>query len=60
MHRYDVAIAGGGIIGLTTAYELCMKGFKVAILDGDDARMASSYGNAGYISPSLGTSIHEH
>ncbi len=54
MHRYDVAIAGGGIIGLTIAYELCMKGFKVAILDGNDARMASSYGNAGYVSPSLG------
>lgn len=54
MQRYDVAIAGGGIIGLTIAYELCMKGFKVAILDGNDARMASSYGNAGYISPSLG------
>ncbi|MFN4337285.1 MAG: NAD(P)/FAD-dependent oxidoreductase [Candidatus Nitrosocaldus sp.] len=55
MHRYDVAVAGGGIIGLTIAYELRMKGFNVAILDGNDSRMASSYGNAGYVSPSLGS-----
>ncbi|MEM4146026.1 MAG: FAD-dependent oxidoreductase [Candidatus Nitrosocaldus sp.] len=54
MDRYDVAIAGGGIIGLTIAYELCTRGFRVAVLDGTDARMASSYGNAGYVSPSLG------
>lgn len=54
MYRFDVAIAGGGAIGLCIAYELTSRGFTVAILDGTDARMASSYGNAGYISPSLG------
>ncbi|MCS7141234.1 MAG: FAD-binding oxidoreductase [Candidatus Nitrosocaldus sp.] len=54
MHKFDVAIAGGGAIGLCTAYELAGRGFRVAVLDGSDARMASSYGNAGYVSPSLG------
>lgn len=54
MHRLDVAIAGGGIVGLCIAYELASRGFRAAILDGTDARMASSYGNAGYISPALG------
>ncbi len=52
----DVIVIGGGIVGLSIAYRLVSNGYRVTIVDdsySDDSRKAS-YGNAGYISPSLG------
>ena len=33
VEHYDVAIVGGGLIGLSCAYELTAKGFKVAVIE---------------------------
>lgn len=33
VEHYDVAVVGGGIIGLSCAYELAAKGFKVAVIE---------------------------
>ncbi|MBF9254070.1 FAD-dependent oxidoreductase [Pontibacter sp. 172403-2] len=47
-----VVIAGGGIIGLFTAYYLSEEGFEVTILDKGDLSANCSIGNAGMIVPS--------
>lgn len=48
----DVAIIGGGIIGICSAYYLQKAGKKVVVLEQDEIGKACSYGNAGYITPS--------
>lgn len=48
----DVVIIGGGIVGLSSAYYLHKKGYKVTILDKGDLKDNCSYGNAGMIVPS--------
>lgn len=48
-----VAIIGAGVIGLSAAYELRRRGVDVVILDREDVGQAASYGNAGWITPSL-------
>jgi D-amino-acid dehydrogenase len=48
----DVLIAGGGIIGLTTAYYLNESGHRVTIIDKYDFLTNCSTGNAGLIVPS--------
>ena len=50
----DTLIAGGGIIGLCTAYYLNKAGVPVTVIDEnpEDSETAASYGNAGFISPS--------
>lgn len=46
-----VLVIGAGIIGVTTAYELCQRGFKVTVLDRrPGVAQEASYGNAGVIS----------
>lgn len=52
MKVYDIAIIGGGVIGLMTARELLSRGFSVAIVEKNDqlAREASLAGG-GIISP---------
>lgn len=47
-----VAIIGGGIIGLSTAYYLQKSGFEVTVIDKSDFTDNCSHGNLGYISPS--------
>jgi D-amino-acid dehydrogenase len=47
-----VLIAGGGIIGLTTAYYLAESGHEVTIIDKNDFLTNCSTGNAGLIVPS--------
>lgn len=49
---YDVVIIGGGIIGVSAAYYLAKEGLQVALLEGKKVASGSSYGNAGWISPS--------
>ena len=47
-----IAIIGGGIVGICTAYFLQKSGFKVTIIDRDDpGKDSASYGNAGHFSP---------
>lgn len=52
INRKDVAIVGGGIIGICSAYYLHKAGMKVVVIEKDEIGKACSYGNAGYITPS--------
>jgi D-amino-acid dehydrogenase len=45
----DVAIVGGGIVGLATALELQSRGSRVAVIDRDGPAEPASFGNAGVI-----------
>ena len=47
-----VIVAGGGIIGLCTAHYLNKAGHEVTLIDKGDLKHGTSFGNAGYISPS--------
>ena len=47
-----VVVAGGGIIGMCTAYYLKKEGHDVVVIDRGDLKSGTSFGNAGYISPS--------
>lgn len=51
--KYDVIVLGAGITGVTTAYYLIQKGFKVAVIDRHDkSGEETSFANGGQISPS--------
>lgn len=45
----DVAIVGGGIVGLATALELQSRGSRVVVIDRDVPDERASFGNAGVI-----------
>jgi D-amino-acid dehydrogenase len=45
----DVAVVGGGIVGLSCALHLLLRGRRVVLVDPGDARRAASFGNAGVI-----------
>jgi len=47
-----VIVAGGGVIGLCTAYYLNKAGHEVTLIEKGDLKHGTSFGNAGYISPS--------
>ena len=47
--RCDVAVIGAGIVGVSTALHLLMRGKKVLLVDRRDAGQETSYGNAGFI-----------
>jgi glycine oxidase len=49
MNRTDVAIAGAGIIGLTTALELAAAGCKVTVFDRSEAMSEASRAAAGML-----------
>ncbi len=46
-----IVIAGGGIIGLSSAYFLRKSGHDVTVIDKTDMTDSCSYGNAGYVCP---------
>jgi len=48
----EVAVIGGGIIGLCSAYYLHKAGKSVVVIDMEEVGKACSFGNAGYITPS--------
>jgi D-amino-acid dehydrogenase len=48
--RTDVAVVGGGIVGLATALACLARGMTVTLVDPGGIRNATSYGNAGVIS----------
>lgn len=47
-----VIIAGGGVIGLCCAYYIHKQGHQVTVIDKGEIKSGTSFGNAGYISPS--------
>lgn len=48
----QVTIIGGGIIGLSSAYYLQQAGHQVTVIERGDITDGTSFGNAGYVSPS--------
>ena len=48
----DVAVIGGGVIGLCVAYELAQRGREVVVIDKGPVARGSAVGNAGFIVPS--------
>lgn len=48
----DVAVIGGGVIGLCVAYELVQMGREVVVIDKGPVARGSAVGNAGFIVPS--------
>src|ERR1700681_2577408 len=51
MKAFDVAIAGGGLIGATIAFELARAGLDVALFDRQQPGEGSSWAAAGILSP---------
>jgi D-amino-acid dehydrogenase len=47
--NYEIAVVGGGIVGVSTALHLLMRGAKVALIDRGPPELATSYGNAGIV-----------
>jgi D-amino-acid dehydrogenase len=47
-----VIVAGGGVIGLCSAYYLAKAGHEVTVIERGQITDGTSFGNAGYISPS--------
>ena len=51
MKTRHVTIVGGGIVGICTALSLQDRGINVRLIERDDPGQATSFGNAGVISP---------
>lgn len=49
--KYDVAVAGGGVIGGSIALELARAGLRVAVFDRQKPGQEASWASAGIISP---------
>ena len=50
--HYDVAIVGGGVIGVCSAYYLAQKGLSVLVIEKGEIASGCSHGNGGLIVPS--------
>jgi glycine oxidase len=51
MKKFDVAIAGGGVIGAAIAFELARAGLRVAVFDRHHPGQEASWASAGILSP---------
>ena len=51
MKTFDVAIAGGGLIGSSIAFELARAGLRVGLFDKQDPGKEASWASAGILSP---------
>lgn len=49
----SVAVVGGGVVGLCTAYYLRKGGAEVTVVEANTTGSGASHGNAGWITPSL-------
>jgi glycine/D-amino acid oxidase-like deaminating enzyme len=50
LERTDVAIVGGGIIGIACALELLAAGRSVTVIERDEPGAGTAAGSAGYLS----------
>ena len=57
MKQYDVAVAGGGLIGASIAFELASEGMRVAVFDAQNPGREASWASAGMISPAPESSV---
>lgn len=48
--KFDVVVVGGGIVGLSVAFEAQTRGLTVAVVDPGVAEARASFGNAGVLS----------
>lgn len=53
----DVVVIGGGVVGVSCARELALRGAKVTVLERDRIGYGCSFGNAGWLTPSLATPL---
>ena len=51
--RSDVAVVGGGVVGVACALELARRGVSVTCSSATASATAARYGNAGWLTPSL-------
>ncbi len=51
--KQDVAVIGGGVVGVACAVELARRGAQVTVIERDRIGHGCSYGNAGWLTPSL-------
>ena len=49
----NVAVVGGGMVGLSTAWFLLERGIQVTVYERDHVAAGSSWGNAGWLTPAL-------
>lgn len=49
-NQIDVAVVGGGMVGVSTALQCQERGLSVTLIDSGDTRRRATYGNAGAIS----------
>jgi D-amino-acid dehydrogenase len=49
----DVAVVGGGVVGIACGLELARRGARVAVLERERVGYGCSFGNAGWLTPSL-------
>ena len=54
-----VAVLGAGMVGLATAWYLQEAGVEVTVIDRDDVAAGSSWGNAGWLTPSMAVPLPE-
>jgi D-amino-acid dehydrogenase len=54
-----IAVLGAGMVGLSTAWFLQEHGAEVTVLDGDGVAAGSSWGNAGWLTPSMAVPLPE-
>lgn len=52
MNNKNVTVIGAGVIGLSCAYYLQKEGYEVTVIDRGNITEGTSFGNAGYVSPS--------
>jgi len=49
MADVDVAVVGGGVVGMSVACGLLRQGLRVSVFDGDDSALRASRGNFGLV-----------
>ncbi|SBW22237.1 D-amino-acid dehydrogenase [Candidatus Protofrankia californiensis] len=54
-----VGVVGAGMVGLSTAWFLQEHGVQVTVIERDHVAAGSSWGNAGWVTPSLATPLPE-
>ncbi|HSD27926.1 MAG TPA: FAD-dependent oxidoreductase, partial [Vicinamibacteria bacterium] len=54
---FDVAVVGGGVVGIACGLELARRGARVLALERGRVGHGCSYGNAGWLTPSLASPL---